>query len=155
MSDELKSRADARLTAALDHEDAPADPRPLFRPVLRYLRERDPEAFARAIAHFEDVLVPAVAGEADALRAWVEYGLLLAEALGPGRTVEVDRTGRARPADDPMSSRDLLLHIPEAEAAPALVLRQPAAGSPAQVATLELLVEGRVTASAYRWWRKG
>jgi hypothetical protein len=150
MSDELKSRADARLVAALEAEAAPADPRPLFRPVLRYLREREPAAFDRAIAHFEEVLVPAVAGDADPLRTWVEYGLLLAGALGAGRTVAVDHTGRARSIDDVTTARELVLHIPEAEAAPVLVLRQPAACSPAQVATMELLVAGRVTASAYR-----
>jgi hypothetical protein len=150
MTDDLKSRADARLTAALSRAHAPADPRPLYRPVLRHLRERDRAAFDRVIAHFEETLVPAVAGDADPVGAWLDYGLLLADALGAGRTVEVDRTGRARPVDDATTAGELVLRIPDAEDAPVVVLRHPAAASPAQVATVELLVAGRVTASAYR-----
>jgi hypothetical protein len=150
MADDLKSRADARLAAALAADAAPADPRPLFRPVLRHLREHDPAAFTRAIAHFEDVLVPAVAEGGDPLAAWMEYGLLLAAALGGGRMLEVDPTGFARPVPDPNSSGQLVLHVPDSETAPVLVLRHPASPSAAQVATVELLVDGRVSASAYR-----
>jgi hypothetical protein len=149
MTDDPKARADARLASALEDPAAPADPRPLFRPALRHLRERDPAAFDRAISHFETVLVPAVAGGAEPLAAWLEYGLLLADALGPGQTVEVDRTGRARPVSDPATATELVLRIPESEDAPCLVLRQPAGASPAQVATVELLVAGRVAASEY------
>lgn len=149
MTDDPKSRAEALLVSALDGPGAPADPRPLFRPVLRHLRERHPAAFARAIGHFEETLVPSVAGGADPLRAWLDYGLLLASAVGPGQMVEVDRSGRARPVEDVAAAQGLVLHIPEAEDAPVLVLRQPAVGSSAQVATVELLVAGRVTASAY------
>jgi hypothetical protein len=148
MTDDLKSRADARLASALAAPGAPVDPRPLFRPVLRHLRERDPAAFDRALAHFEGTLVPAVAGGADPLRAWLNYGLLLASALGAGRTVEVDPTGRARSLEEGTGG-GLVLHVPEADDAPVLVLHQPTDASPAQVATVELLVVGRVTASAY------
>jgi hypothetical protein len=146
---EARQRADMALEAALAAGAEIRDPRPYFRPVLKHLREADPEAFSRAIAHFENELVPSLAAGADAVRGWLDYGLLLATAVGPGRLVEVDATGRARPVDDALTARGLVLHIPDAEAAPVLVLRHPSAGSAAQDATVELLAEGRVTASAY------
>jgi hypothetical protein len=145
----VRQRADAALEAALAAGAGIRDPRPYCRPVLKYLRETDPQAFARAITHFESELVPALAEGADPVRRWLEYGLLLASVLGPGRLMEVDATGRAHPVEDPLTASGLVLHIPDAEATPVLVLRHPSAGSPAQDATVELLAEGRVTASAY------
>ncbi len=149
MSSDLKQRAEARLEAALAVPGAPADPRPLYRPALRHLRETDPTAFARAISFFEETLVPAVAAEADALGTWLEYGRLLVSALAPGRLLEVDGTGRAREVDDATGACGLVLFLPDSGAAPVLVLRQPSEASPAQAATIELLVAGRVTASGY------
>lgn len=148
MTGEQKSRADARLEAALQGADH-RDPRPYLRAVLRHLRERNAEAFSRATRYFQDELVPAVAGEADPLEAWAEYGERLARELGAGRTVELDSTGRARPVDDARSARGLVLFIPDATDAPVLVLRYPRDPAPAQHAAYELLVEGRQTASAY------
>jgi hypothetical protein len=146
---EARQRADMALEAALAAGAEIRDPRPYFRPVLKHLREADPQAFSRAIAHFENELVPSLAAGADAVRGWLDYGLLLATAVGPGRLMEVDATGRARPVDDALAARGLVLHIPDSEASPVLVLRHPSTGSPAQDATVELLAEGRVTASAY------
>jgi hypothetical protein len=94
-------------------------------------------------------LIPAVVGGADPLGAWLEYGMLLAELLGPGRTVAVDATGRAEPTADVAAAEGLVLHLSDIDDRPALVLRCPASLSPAQNATIELLVAGRVTASAY------
>jgi hypothetical protein len=149
MADHPKDRADARLESALEASDAPADPRPLFRPVLRHLRERDPEAFARAVAYLEETLIPTVAAGGDALAAWLDYGLAIASALGPGRTVEVDGSGKARDVTNAHACRGLLLYLPGATDAPVVALRHPRDPSPAQQATLELLVAGRVTATAY------
>jgi hypothetical protein len=146
---DLRSRADAAMDAALAETAGVRDPRPYYRPVLKHLRDRDPSAFARAISHFESVLVPALARGDDPLGGWLEYGLLLAAELGTGRLVEVDATGRAQPIDNAGDARGLVLHIPDAVDAPVLVLRHPAAGSAAQDATVELLAAGRVTASAY------
>ncbi|MFO7894902.1 MAG: hypothetical protein R6U63_14305 [Longimicrobiales bacterium] len=145
---DLKTRADARLGAALQDADQ-QDPRPLYRPALKYLRARKPDAFSDALRYFEDELLPAVAGEADPLEAWLDYGRRLARALGDGRLLELDSTGRARPVEDPATARGLVLHIPDDAGAPALTLRYPTDPSPAQRAALELLVEGRQTASAY------
>lgn len=144
-----KNRADARLEAALPDADR-ADPRPLYRPALKYLRARKPDAFREALRYFEEELIPAVAGEADPLAAWLEYGRRLAVALGEGRLVELDSTGRARPCTDPAGARGLVLHLPDDADAPALALRHPGSPSRAQQAAFELLVGGRQVASAYR-----
>jgi hypothetical protein len=148
MTEDMKRQADERLRAALEGAGV-RDPRPLYRPVIKYLRDHDPGAFARASAYYEEEVVPAIAGGEAPLDRWLEYGLRLAAELGTGRTVEVDRSGRAREADEPTDSGQILLFLPDPGDAPALVLRWPAALSPPQQATLELLVEGRTTASAY------
>lgn len=152
MEQDQKTDADRRLESALESAGV-RDPRPYFRPALKHLRERDPDAFDRALRHYETVLIPAVAGGEEPMRAWLDYGLELAGAMGPGRTVEVDATGRARDLspepDDLATGSGLLLHLPEDDAAPALVLYYPASSSPAQDATVELLVAGRTSASAY------
>lgn len=151
MTDDARARADARLEAALDSASA-RDPRPFYRAVLRHLRERDDQGFRRALRYYEEELVPAVAGEADPLAAWAEYGGVLASVLGAGQTVELDGTGRARrleSAESAIGAEGLVLHIPDATDAPVLVLRYPKDPSAAQHAAYELLVQGRQIASAY------
>lgn len=144
---DLKTRADARLDAALQDADQ-QDPRPLYRPALKYLRAQKPDAFEDALRYFEEELTPAVAGEADPLETWLDYGRRLVRALGEGRLLELDSTGRARPVEDPAAARGLVLHVPDDAQAPALALRYPADPSRAQRAAFELLVEGRQAASA-------
>jgi hypothetical protein len=151
MSDQLRARAEARLDEAL--EAAPVrDPRPYLRRVLKYLKERDPAAFERAIAHYESALIPAVAGDGDALGEWQEFGMVLARLTGDGRVVAIDGTGRAAPAagsagqGDPEPGGDaLLLYLPEAEDRPPVVLRCPREATAAQEASIDLLVLGRVS----------
>ncbi len=148
MTEEMKKRADARLDGALKDADQ-RDPRPFYRQGLLHLRENDESGFQRALRYFEDELVPAVAGEADPLPFWAEYGLMIGRTLGSGRTVELDPTGRAGPVESVAGAGGLVLYIPDATAAPVLVLRYPKRPSAAQHAAYELLVEGRQTASAY------
>lgn len=147
MSDDLRARAGDRLDAALADADR-RDPRPFYKPVLRHLRERSPDAFQSALAWFDDALVPGCL-DGDPLAAWLDYGLRLAEALGTGRILDIDGTGRARVAGDPAAATGLLLFIPDTTSAPVVVLRYPVDATPAQRATYELLVEGRAVASAY------
>jgi hypothetical protein len=147
MSDDRRARADARLEAALGGAGC-RDPRPHYRRVLRHLKDRDEGAFRRATERFETELVPACL-DGDPIAAWLDYGLRLAEDLGDGRIMDIDGTGRARAADDPATATGLLLHIPEDAGKPVVVLREPREATAPQRAALELLVEGRVVASAY------
>lgn len=147
-TDASRAQADARLETALAAADY-RDPRPFYRSALRYLREHDDEGFRRAIGYFDEELVPAVAGDADPLTAWGEYGALLGRTLGAGRIMELDSTGRARPVESVEDTRGLVLYIPDDPAPPVLVLRYPTNASAAQHAAYELLVTGRQTASAY------
>lgn len=143
-----KNRADARLDAALQDADQ-QDPREHYRRALRALKQVNPDGFQAALRYFEEELIPAVAGEADPLEAWADYGKMLARTLGAGRTVELDDTGRAGPVDDVRAAPGLVLHLPDDAARPAMVLRCPRTPTAAQQAAVELLVEGRQTASAY------
>ncbi len=185
--DDIRARADARLEEALAAAGM-ADPRPASRDRLKALNAASSTAFARAVDYFEHTLVPAVAGGAEPLTQWLEYARVLAEASGPGRTVIVDRGGRARPyhgatapkaparADAPEAdlfapgsdaspeaspSSDVpAAGAPEAPALASLAgglvlflsqdtrrgvwpLLVPQAPSPAQTASLDLLVRGR------------
>lgn len=148
MTDELRARADARLERALS-DGGVRDPRPLYRPILRLLKERDPDAFERSVRWFEDELIPAVAGDADPLAAWLDYGRRLAHAAAPGTVVEVGPSGRSHPVEEGRPVRGLLLHLPDDPAIPAFVLRHPHPATRSQDATVELLAQRRVTASVY------
>lgn len=147
-TDASRAQADARLETALAAADY-RDPRPFYRPALRYLREHDEEGFRRALGYFDEELVPAVAGDGDPLTAWGEYGALLGRSLGPGRIMELDSTGQARPIESVKGASGLVLYLPDDPAPPVLVLRYPTHASAAQHAAHELLVTGRQTASAY------
>lgn len=147
-SDDVRGRADQRLDSAL--REAPVqDPRPHYRQALRQLKLLNPAGFERALRFFEEQLVPAVASDADPLDAWLEYGRMIAAESGPGRIVEVGPSGRAHAADRERPGGGMLLWLPDDDGARAMVLRAPRPATRAQQATVELLVEGRVTASAY------
>ncbi|MFO7587638.1 MAG: hypothetical protein R6X22_06150 [Gemmatimonadota bacterium] len=117
-----------------------ADPRPLYRELLRRLRETDPEGFREAARHYETELVPAVAERnADPVEAWIGYGARIAARLGPGRVVRVDATGRALPLEaGPPPEGSLVLHLPD-DGSRATVLLLPLEPSEPQGATVELL----------------
>lgn len=136
MDDTAKRRADAATESAI--EAGPyLDFRETYRDRLRWLKESQPDAFARALAHYNEVLVPRVAAGGDAIREWIGYGEVLGELSGSGRTVSVDETGRAGGAGEPGG---LILHLPDDQKIPALALAVPKHMSDAQAATLRLLV---------------
>ena len=83
-SSEIRSRADTRLDQAASAA-AFADPRPPLRERLRALKEQHPAGFERAIAHYEQVVLPALGGSTDPLRAWVDYVRFVGELSSPGR----------------------------------------------------------------------
>jgi hypothetical protein len=138
--DDLRARADARFERALADAGA-RDPREFYRNQLRDLKARDEGAYRRALAYFQERLIPAVADEAnDPLEEWVEYGRVLATLAMPGRTVQIDATGRAADYARPVPPDVLVLHLPERTSEKAIVVGLPAKMSPAQRASYDLLV---------------
>ncbi len=141
-ANDLRERADRRFEQALQAGGG-RDPRDFYRKRLRELRERSPEAFQRALAYFEQRLIPAVAADdSDPLTEWLEYGRFLAELAAPGTPVQIDRTGRQHPYAPPVPRDHLVLHLPRATTERALVVGLPPELSPAQRATYDLLVSG-------------
>lgn len=139
-----RERADRRFAEALREVGIP-DPRERYRDWLRELRNRDETAFRKALEYFEQQLVPAVADpDSDPFREWTEYGLRLAQRLRPGSVVRVDASGLSRPADANAPLDELVLHLPTSTREKALPIRLPARLSPAQEATVELLVRQEV-----------
>jgi hypothetical protein len=141
MDPQLRARAEARLTEAAQAQGI-ADPRPSYRDWLRRLRQNEPDAFDRAIRHYERQVLPALR-EGDPLPAWIEYGRFLATLTAAGDVVRIDEQGRAAPwtADSPAG---LVLFIPGEAAADVMVLSQPISPTDAQHATIALLVERKL-----------
>lgn len=143
MSDDPTQQADARLEEALARDSA-RDPREFYRERLRELKQVNPEGYQKAVSYYRDTLIPQVAsGESDPLVAWTEYGRRLAESLAPGRTIAVDRTGKAHPYEAPPDRQHLLLHLPQGKGGRALLVGLPSELSAAQRATFDVLVQGR------------
>jgi hypothetical protein len=143
MDEAIRSEADRRFLEALEESGA-RDPRDYYRKVLRGLKDKDPSGYQKAVAHYQEVLVPSIAhGEAEPLRAWRDYGRLIAEVTGPGRTVAIDETGRASPFTDTVPMGSLVIHLPDAKGVRAMLVSLPSKPSKAQRATYELLVAGK------------
>ena len=143
MTTDLRTKADARFRAALAAGGA-RDPRDYYRARLRDLKQSNPQGYADAVAYYQSTLIPSIAEqEADPLAAWREFGLLLARLTAPGRAVAVDATGRSRPFEPPGETGDLILHLPDARNARALLVGLPPKPSAAQMATHNWLVLGR------------
>ncbi len=147
MSNELRSRADANLVAAAASLRM-ADPRPPYRDRLRALKDTDPDAFSRALRHYEETVLPALAEGTDAMAVWAQYGQTLAAFSAPGRMMSIDAAGRAGKLALPLKESSLLLHLPDDNSAAVFVAAMPLIASPAQSATLDLLAHGRLALSA-------
>ena len=137
---DLRARADERFASALADAGA-RDPRDFYRKQLVALKARDREAYGRALAYFEERLIPAVAADgSDAIGEWLEYGRVLASLMTAGRTVQVDGGGRASDYARPVPPDALVLHLPERTGDPAIIVGLPTTLSPAQRANYDLLV---------------
>jgi hypothetical protein len=142
MSESLAAAADKALEAALAESGA-RDPREFYRERLRELKQLKPAEYQTAVAYYTETLLPEVAkGEGDPLAAWTEYGRRLAEALTSGRTVAIDRSGRAGPFER-ADREQLVLHLPDDSSARALLVGLPPSLSAAQRATYDVLVAGK------------
>ena len=139
---EMRERADQRFAAALEATGA-RDPRDHFRGVLTELRASNPGAYKEALSYFTTRLIPAVAADdSDPVAEWLEYGRVLARLQQPGRTVQIDATGRSFDYAPPVPPDHLVLHLPDSSSKAAIVVGLPPKLSPAQRATYELLVKG-------------
>ena len=138
MDDTAKRLADERTDAAIGQASF-EDFREAYRDRLRWLKDNQPQGFARALSHYNDTLVPNIAGGADPLAEWLNYGRLLGNLSGKGKAVAVDETGRSFPFENEVAG--LLLHLPDDTNIPALALAVPRNLSDAQKATLNLLVK--------------
>lgn len=143
MDEDTRKEADRRFEEARADSGA-RDPRDFYREALRDLKELNPAGYEEAVNHFQAVLVPSIAsGQVDPLRAWREYGRLIAELTGPGRTVAIDETGRANPYSPEITMDRLVLYIRDQKRSRALLVSLPPEPSPAQLATYHLLVKGK------------
>lgn len=140
-----QEKADRALEEALERTGA-RDPREFYRTRLRELKQTSSAAYDEGVAYYRNTLVPTLAaGTAEPLSAWTEYGRKLAELSAPGRTVTVGATGRAAPYEAPADRDGLILHLPAARNARALLVALPPELSQAQRATYDWLVRGRQT----------
>lgn len=131
---------DQRLERVLEEQNL-RDPREFLRDRLRFLKDRDRALFQRALDYYETVLQPNVsAADSDPALEWLEYGKLLASLSGAGRVLAIDPSGRAGDAPEQCAPNSLLLHVPDDEATPVLVLSAPRELSAPQQASFDLLV---------------
>jgi hypothetical protein len=138
---DLRARADERFARVLQETGA-RDPRDFYRKQLVSLKAADAAAYRRALAYYEQELIPAVArDDSDAVGEWLEYGRFLATLTGPGRTVQIDADGRATDYQRPVPSDALVLHLPERTNVPAVIVGLPKTLTPAQRANHDLLVK--------------
>jgi hypothetical protein len=138
-----RAHAEARLEEAAAALRL-ADPRPALRERLRLLREAQPDAFRRAIDHYETTVLPALAGD-DPLAAWLEYGRFIGQLTSNGRLTAIDSTGRAAPHRPPAAAGIVVLYLPEDTAVDALLLASPREPSAAQQAAIQLLVHRKLS----------
>lgn len=143
MSDTDQAQADARLQEALEATGS-RDPREFYRTQLKELRAENPDGYERAVQHYRDELIPSIAGGADPLAAWTEYGRTLASLRQSGRTVMIDPTGKSTAYESPAPRDALILHLPEEKRVKALVVGLPGELTPAQRATYDWLVSGKL-----------
>lgn len=143
MDESTQAAADRRFQEALDRTGA-RDPRDYYRDRLKELRSSDPEAYRKAVAYYQDTLIPRVAGaDSEPLAEWRAYGLEIARLTAPGRTVTVDPTGKARPFEEPCPDDAMILHVPDHKGPAALLVGLPPEPSAAQLAAYDWLVGGR------------
>lgn len=137
---DLRARADERFARVLQETGA-RDPRDFYRKQLVALKAADTAAYRRALAYYDQELIPAVArDDSDAVGEWLEYGRFLATLTVPGRTVQIDGEGRAADYRRPVPPDALVLHLPERTNAPAVIVGLPKTLTPAQRANHDLLV---------------
>ena len=143
MDPQLRTTAEARLEQAAAALGL-ADPRPPYRERLRHLRETHPDAFQRAIAHYESQVLPSMA-TGDAIAAWLGYAQFLAGLTADGTLQVIDESGRASVYTAPLAPNSLVLFVPDETSEAVLTAASPLHISAAQQATMDLLVNRRLS----------
>jgi hypothetical protein len=143
MDAETRTQAEQRLA------DAAAtlrlmDPRPPLRATLKQLRERQMDAFTRAVAHYEEQVLPRLAAE-EPMAVWLEYVRFVGQLTANGRLTAIGDDGAATSFKPPLAPGTLVLFLPEDTTVPAFIAAQPQQPSAAQHASMQLLVEGKLS----------
>jgi hypothetical protein len=145
MDAETRVRAEARLAEAAAALQL-ADPRPPLRERLKMLRQKHPDAFSKAVEHYEQAVLPGLTAD-DPMPAWLDYARFLGQLTANGRLLAIGEDGVAAAFLPPLSPGALVLFIPDDTAVPAFVAAQPQRPSAAQQASMDLLVRGRLSLS--------
>jgi hypothetical protein len=119
-----------------------SDSREEYRNLLRDLRVRDPAAYEKAARHYSSRVLSGIAAGEDALEMWIDYGGFIGSLTETGTLMSIDATGRSAPYGVPFRDGDMVLFVPERGRNGAFVVVAPLEPSPAQSATVGLLVEG-------------
>jgi hypothetical protein len=141
-----KEQIDERLREAHDANGL-ADVRELYRDRLRALRATDEDAFRKATEHYEKEVVPRILTGEGAIDGWIAYGARICELTGSGRLMSIDESGRSRPYEPPYRPGTLVLFVPAGKGSDVLAAAVPSAMTPAQEATVALLVDRKLALS--------
>ncbi len=131
--------ADERYRASLSAHGV-RDVQPGYRALLLRLKVQGPDVYQAGVARYKEEVEPLVeAGEADPLRAGLQYGTWLARRWQAGSVVAVDSSGLCEPADEDPPLGSLLIHLPEDQRESGVILAEPATPTEPQQATAALL----------------
>jgi hypothetical protein len=147
MDAQTRALAETRLTDAAAALRL-ADPRPRLRERLKQLREERADSFNRAVEHYEQAVLPRLAAEEqEPLSVWLEYARFIGQSTANGRLLAIGDDGAAAAFRPPVAPGVLFLFVPDDNAVPAFIAAQPLQPSPAQLATIDLLVGRRLALS--------
>jgi hypothetical protein len=144
MDDTAKSQVDARTADAISGGPF-QDFRDAYRQHLRWLKDTNPKGFSTALSYYNDILAANIAAGHDPLHEWLEYGHTLARLSGPGTVYSIDETGRALPMSEISDTTTVLLYLPDDASVRAFPLAIPRELSSHQRATLDLLVNRKLS----------
>jgi hypothetical protein len=143
MTDDARNELDRRLADAFATRGI-VDSREAYRERLRELKGTQRPAFDRAVRYYGETVTPRILGGEDPMTVWIDYGGLLGGLTDGGELMAVDPTGRAWPYSPPPRSDHIVLFVPETGRS-AFVAARPEELTGPQDATVQLLVEGRLS----------
>lgn len=143
MADDARKLLDSRLAEAFAASGF-VDNREEWRERLRELKGTHREAFDRAVRYYGETVTPRILEGEDPMTVWIEYGGVLGGLTDSGELMSIDPTGRARAWAPPPLPDHIVLFVPETGRS-ALVAARPEELTGPQGATVQLLVEGRLS----------